>query len=45
MSILPVTNTDPIGAAALLGHADPDELERFIVLEDAVWGRPPSRPR
>lgn len=45
MSILPATNTDPIGAATLLGHADPDELERFIALEDAVWGNttlPPS---
>lgn len=39
MNILPATNTDPIGAAALLGHADPDELERFITLEDAVWGK------
>jgi alkylhydroperoxidase family enzyme len=37
MSILLSTNTDPVGAAALLGHADPDELERFIALEDAVW--------
>ena len=39
MSILPATNTDPVGAAALLGHADPDELERFIALEDAVWDK------
>lgn len=39
MSILPATNTEPIGAAALLGHADPDELGRFIALEDAVWGK------
>ena len=39
MSIMAATNTDPIGAAALLGHADPDELERFIALEDAVWGK------
>ena len=39
MSILLATNTDPIGAAALLGRADPDELERFIALEDAVWGK------
>lgn len=39
MNILPGTNTDPIGAAALLGHADPGELERFIALEDAVWGQ------
>ncbi len=39
MSILPATNTDPIGAVALLGHADPDELERFIELENAVWDK------
>jgi len=39
MSILAATNTDPVGAAALLGHADPDELERFIALEDAVWDK------
>ena len=39
MSILPATNTDPVGAVALLGHADPDELERFIELENAVWDK------
>ena len=44
MSILPATNADPIGAAALLGHADPDELERFVALEDAVWGNTTLAP-
>ena len=44
MSILPSTNTDPIGAAALLGHADTDELERFAALEDAVWGKTTLSP-
>jgi AhpD family alkylhydroperoxidase len=39
MGILPATNSAPIGAAALLGHADPDELDRFVALEDAVWGK------
>ena len=38
-SILPATGTDPVGAAALLGHADPVELERFTALEDAIWGQ------
>ena len=38
MSILPATTSDPIGAAALLGHADANELERFMALEDALWG-------
>lgn len=38
MNILPATGPDPVGAAALLGHADPNELERFVALEDAVWG-------
>jgi len=38
MNILPATSDDPVGAAALLGHADPAELERFTTLEDAVWG-------
>ena len=38
MNILPATGDDPVGAAALLGHADPAELERFTTLEDAVWG-------
>ena len=38
MSILPATSDDPVGAAALLGHADPSELQRFTTLEDAVWG-------
>ena len=37
-SILPATGADPVGAAALLGHADPVELERFVALEDAIWG-------
>lgn len=44
MSILPATSNDPIGAAALLGHADPDELERFVALEDAVWGNTTLAP-
>lgn len=44
MNILPATDTEPIGAAALLGHADPDELERFIALEDAVWGKTTLAP-
>jgi AhpD family alkylhydroperoxidase len=38
MSILQASGPDPTGAAALLGYADPDELDRFIALEDAVWG-------
>jgi AhpD family alkylhydroperoxidase len=38
MNILPATGNDPIGAAALLNHADPAELRRFTALEDAVWG-------
>ena len=38
MNILPATGGDPVGAAALLGHADPAELQRFVALEDAVWG-------
>jgi alkylhydroperoxidase family enzyme len=36
-SILPSTGPDPVGAAALLGHADPAELDRFVALEDALW--------
>ena len=36
-SILPATSADPVGAVALLGYADPQELERFVALEDAVW--------
>ena len=36
-SILPATTADPVGAVALLGHADPVELERFVALEDAMW--------
>lgn len=45
MNILPAsTNGDPVGAAALLGHADPVELERFSALEDAVWGRTTLAP-
>lgn len=38
MNILPASGNDPVGAAALLGHADPLELERFVALEDAIWG-------
>ena len=38
MNILPATGDQPNGAAALLGHADPLELERFVALEDAIWG-------
>lgn len=37
MNILPSTGPDPVGAAALLAHADEAELERFQALEDAVW--------
>lgn len=44
MNILPATTTDPIGAAALLGHADPRELERFAALEDAVWSKTTLAP-
>lgn len=44
MNILPTTGTDPIGAAALLGHADPEELERFVALEDALWSETTLRP-
>lgn len=45
MNILPAsTNGDPVGAAALLGYADPVELERFSALEDAVWGRTTLAP-
>ena len=44
MNILPLSGSDPIGAAALLGHANPHELERFIALEDAVWGMSTLRP-
>ena len=43
-SILPATGTDPVGAVALLGHADPVELERFIALEDAIWGESSLAP-
>ena len=44
MNILPVTGADPVGAAALLGHADPAELKRFATLEDAVWGKTTLSP-
>ncbi|NIV18456.1 MAG: hypothetical protein GWN47_08615 [Woeseiaceae bacterium] len=43
-SILPATAADPVGAAALLGHADPVELERFVALEDAIWGETTLAP-
>ncbi|MBT8078848.1 MAG: carboxymuconolactone decarboxylase family protein [Gammaproteobacteria bacterium] len=43
-SILPATGADPVGAAALLGHADPVELERFVALEDAIWGESTLTP-
>ena len=43
-SILPATGTDPVGAAALLLHADPVELERFVALEDAIWGETTLAP-
>ena len=43
-SILPATGTDPIGAAALLGYADPVELERFVALENAMWGESTLSP-
>jgi len=40
MSILPTTpGSEPIGAVALLGAADPRLLTRFQTLEDAVWSR------
>lgn len=44
MNILPATDNDPVGAAALLGHADPLERERFFALEDAVWGKTTLSP-
>lgn len=44
MNILPATGGDPIGAAALLNHANPAELERFTALEDAVWGKTTLSP-
>ncbi len=37
LSLLAATGPDPVGAAALLGHGDADELARFKRLEDAVW--------
>lgn len=37
MNILKTSDGDPIGAAALLAHADTAELARFKALEDAVW--------
>ena len=43
-SVLPATTTDPVGAAALLGYADPVELERFVALEDAIWGQTTLTP-
>ena len=43
-SILPATGADPVGAVALLGCADPVELERFVALEDAVWGESTLAP-
>ena len=44
MNILPAQGPDPIGAAALLGHANPDELQRFVALENAVWESTTLRP-
>lgn len=44
MNILPTSNGDPIGAAALLNHAAPPELGRFAALEDAVWGKTTLTP-
>lgn len=44
MNILPATGGDPIGAAALLDHANPVELQRFAALEDAVWGKTTLSP-
>jgi alkylhydroperoxidase family enzyme len=44
MNILPASNNGPNGAAALLGHADPAELDRFASLEDAVWGETTLAP-
>jgi len=38
MNILPSTGPDPVGAVTLLTHADTVELERFQILEDAIWG-------
>ncbi len=43
-SVLPATTADPIGAVALLGYADPVELERFVALEDAIWGETTLAP-
>lgn len=44
MNVLPSTGPDPVGAAALLAHADSAELERFQRLEDAVWGQTSLSP-
>jgi AhpD family alkylhydroperoxidase len=44
MNILPATSSDPIGAAALLKHANPVELERFSAFEGAVWDRTTLSP-
>ncbi len=44
MNILPATGEQPNGAAALLSHADPVEFERFVALEDAIWGRTTLSP-
>lgn len=43
-SILPATGTDPVGAVALLSNADPVECERFVALEDAIWGETTLAP-
>lgn len=37
MNILPASDADPVGAAALLDHADRPEHDRFVAHEDAVW--------
>ena len=46
MNVLPDTaaDADPVGAAALLGYADPEELRRFVALEDAVWSNTTLSP-
>ena len=44
MSILSATDAEPVGAAALLGYADPAELDRFTELEDAIWSRTTLSP-
>lgn len=44
MNILPAVGPGPVGAAALLAHADKAELERFQAIEDAVWSNTSLTP-